>query len=86
MDLYLLMEGAQFTLYSLEIGKSTTEFIEELESAGGFARVVADPEKHQIVLRAAEASGIWLAIEIAHERLLRLEMSLWLASKFGAAT
>jgi hypothetical protein len=30
------------------------DFIEELESAGGIKRVIDDPEKHEIVLRAAE--------------------------------
>ena len=55
---------------------------EAIRRAEWSARIAAA----RIVLRAAAASGNWLAIEIAHERLVRLETDLWLIEKFGVSS
>ena len=55
---------------------------EAIRRAEWSARIAAA----RIVLRAAAASGNWLAIEIAHERLVRLETRLWLSEKFGVSS
>jgi hypothetical protein len=47
------------------------------------AKLAARIMAARIVLRAAEASGGWYAVEVAHQRLLRLETRLWLLEKFG---